>query len=75
MIKVKTKEEIPAYAWESFKAGNRGRIKQHLKSWSEYKKKQRTKLIDTTILIMDHIGVDSKKYFIILDGMKEKDNE
>ena len=72
MISVKTKEEIPDYAWQSFTAGNRGRIKQVLKSWSRYTKKQRTKLIDTTIDIMKHISVDSKKFTEILDGLEEE---
>lgn len=47
-------------------------IRGRLKSWADYTKKQRMKLLDTTINIMDHIGVDSKKYLEIIDGMEEK---
>lgn len=74
MVEVKTKDDIPQYAWDSFNSGNKGRIKQILKSWIQYSKKQRTNLIDMTKSVMDHIGVDSKKYFEILEGMEDESN-
>lgn len=75
MVSIKDRLLIPVYVTEDFMNGNKQRIKQILKSWSQYTHKQQHKLVDTLINIMDHIGVDSKKYFIILDGMKENNNE
>jgi hypothetical protein len=73
MVKVNSMNKIPGYVMKDFKDGNHLRIAQVLKSWSKYTKKERTNLLDTTINIMDHIGVDSKKYFEILEGMKTDD--
>jgi len=73
MVQAKTRVEIPEYAWESFTAGNKHRVEQVLKGWGQYTIQQRTHLIDMTIKIMDQCGCDSKKYFIILEGMAEND--
>ena len=74
MISVKYMEDVPDYVIKDFNLGNRQRVKQVLKSWSQYTKKQRTDLIETTLNLMKSIGVDSKKFTEILDGM-EKNNE
>ena len=74
MTRAKTKEEIPQYAWDDFNSGNKDRINQILKSWGQYSKKQRSHLIDMTKTVMDHIGVDSKKYFEIMEGMDDGNN-
>ena len=71
MVNVKTMEEVPDYVIKDFNAGNKQRVKQVLKSWSKYTKKQRTNLIETTLDIMKAIGVNSKKFYEILKGMEE----
>lgn len=70
MVRVKTWEEVPGYALDDYNAGNRNRIKAVLKSWGDYTKTERRKLLDNTINIMKHCGVDSKRFHEILDSME-----
>lgn len=49
-------------------------IRGRLKSWSDYSKKQRQKTMDNLIAEMDTVGVCSKKYFEIREGMELKEN-
>ncbi len=46
-------------------------IRGKLKSWGVYTKKQRTTLLQVTIDLMKSVGVDSKKFHEILDGMEK----
>ena len=71
IINVKKLEDIPLTVVTDFTSGNKKRVKKILKSWSKYTKKQRTDLIETTLCIMKLIGVDSKKFAEILEGMEE----
>jgi len=43
----------------------------HLKSWSDYSKKQRTECIDKLIAEMHQAGVQTKKFYEILQGLEE----
>ena len=71
MIKVKELSDVPEYVLDDFNAGNRLRIKAILKSWSLYTKKQRRLMLDAVIDIMKVVGVDSKKFHEILNGMNQ----
>ena len=69
MVKVKTYEEIPMYVLSDFNAGNRGRIKGALKSWTDYSLHQRKNCIDNVIRLIALSQCDDKKVQEILDGM------
>lgn len=71
MEKVKSLEEIPAYAMADFNSGNRGRVKGVLKSWADYTKPERTKAIQMIIDIIPMSGCDDKIVNKIIDGMEE----
>lgn len=73
IITVKKIDEIPHSVVKDFTSGNNKRIKKILKSWSQYTKKQRTDLIETTLNLMKSIKVDSKKFTEILDGMEKNE--
>ena len=47
-----------------------GRFGYRLKSWSDYTKKERMEAIDRLVAEMFQAGVDSKKFYEILDGMQ-----
>lgn len=63
----KTKEDIPAEIRRDpdFRKMARGR----LKSWADYTKKERRDTMDRLIAEMMHVGVKSKKFDEILEGM------
>ena len=63
MHEVKTKEEIPA-------GTPRTHIRGKLKSWGKYTKKERRETMDLLISTMIQVGVNSKKFNEILDGME-----
>jgi hypothetical protein len=44
-----------------------------LKSWRDYTKRERRNLIESLIAEMDMAGVQSKKYFEILEGIQKND--
>jgi hypothetical protein len=72
MVKVYDQYKIPKYAVDDFNSGNRGRVKAvDAISWKKYNKDQRMNLISNTISIMKTVGVDTKKFHEILDGIKE----
>jgi len=50
---------------------DRKRILGKLKSWADYTMKERRESIDRVIAEMQQAGVQSKKFFEILDGMKK----
>ena len=43
-----------------------------LKSWSDYSKKQRMETIDRLIATMIQVGINSRKFHEILDGLEER---
>jgi hypothetical protein len=47
-------------------------IRGKLKSWADYTKRQRIRCIDNLITEMDEVGVNTKKYHEIREGMEEK---
>jgi hypothetical protein len=46
-----------------------------LKSWAEYSKVQRTETIDRLIATMHQAGVQTKKFYEILEGMEKQKND
>jgi len=64
--KAKTLEEIP----DEIRKDNRF-ILGKLKSWSDYGKKERKQTIDNLISECNQVGLNSKKYSEILDGMNK----
>ncbi len=72
MVRISDIKELPDYVMEDFKGGNTGRIKGIPKSWSKYNKKQRTQLIDNLLNIMRSVGVDSKKFSEIQEGLEDE---
>ena len=75
MVKVEKLEEIPEYVIVNFNAGNKGRVKGVLKSWTAYSLRQRMKLITLLIHIITISGCDDKKVIEIIEGMEWKQNE
>jgi hypothetical protein len=69
MVKVKTMDEIPQYAVDDFNAGNKGRVKAVIKSWTDYTLKQRKKAIDQLFMLIFASGCDDKKVHEIMNGM------
>ena len=65
----KTYEEIPEAVRidPDLKKLVRGR----LKSWSDYSKRERTETIDRLIAEMEETGVQTKKFYEILEGMQD----
>jgi hypothetical protein len=52
-----------------------GRLDYRLKSWADYKKKERQMTIDNLICEMMQVGVDNPRFWEILNGMDSKDAE
>jgi hypothetical protein len=50
-------------------------IKGKLKSWADYTKKERKETIDRLISEMEQAGVQTKKFYEILTGMEQVNNE
>jgi hypothetical protein len=50
-------------------------IKGKLKSWADYTKKERKETIDRLISEMYQAGVQTRKFYEILDGMEQASNE
>jgi len=50
-------------------------ISWRIKSWSRYSKKERKEAIDRLIAEMETVGVQSKKFYEILQGMENKQEE
>ena len=50
-------------------------IRGKLKSWSDYTKKERMKTMDNLISEMHQVGVNTKKFMEILEGMEEKNEK
>lgn len=48
----------------------RNLIRGRLKSWSDYSKKERRESIDRLIAEMHEVGVQTKKFYSILEGME-----
>lgn len=46
-------------------------VRGRLKSWSDYTKRERTETIDRLIAEMEQAGVQTKKFYEILEGMTE----
>ena len=53
---------------------HRQMIRGKLKSWSDYTKKERMKTMDNLISEMHQVGVNTKKFMEILEGMEEKND-
>jgi len=68
---VKNIKEIPEYIRKD--PDIRLMIRGKLKSWADYTKKQRINCIDNLITEMDEVGVNTKKYQEIREGMEEKE--
>ncbi len=51
---------------------HRQTIRGKLKSWSDYTKKERMKTMDNLISEMHQVGVNTKKFMEILEGLEEK---
>jgi len=66
VVKVKTREEIPAEYNNSKYAMGR------LKSWADYTLKERRETMDRLISEMNQAGVNTPKYQEILSGMERK---
>ena len=66
IVKVKTREEIPAEYNNSKYAMGR------LKSWADYTLKERRETMDRLISEMNQAGVNTPKYQEILSGMERK---
>ena len=47
-------------------------IRWRIKSWKRYSKKERKEAIDRLIAEMHQVGVQTKKFYEILDGMEER---
>lgn len=62
MQTAKKREDIPDYVEERHIYGV-------LKSWSKYSKKERRETMDRLISEMIQVGVNSKKFYEILDGL------
>ena len=73
MQKVKTSDEVPQYAVDDFNAGNKGRVKAVLKSWTKYTKNQRKKAIDMLFMLIGLSGCDDKKVHEIMNGMTRQE--
>jgi len=72
LVEINDLKELPDYVLEDFQKGNKGRINaSEAISWKDYNKKDRIKLIDAIINIMKTIGVNSKSFLDILEGIKE----
>jgi hypothetical protein len=69
IYRVKTFSEIPEEIRED--PDMRKMIRGKLKSWGEYTKKERQETMDRLIDDMVSNGVQSKKFFEILEGMEE----
>jgi hypothetical protein len=63
--------DIPEYVWAKREFTVRG----NLKSWSKYTKKERREAIDSLIAEMLQVGVNTKHFHEILDGMEEGNRE
>jgi hypothetical protein len=50
-------------------------IKGKLKSWADYTKKERKETIDRLVSEMHQAGVQTKKFYEILDGMEQASNK
>ncbi len=73
MVKTDDLKSLPDYVIDDFQNGNRERIKaSHAVSWKLYNKSDRLKLIDNVINIMKSIGVDTQKFYDILEGIKDE---
>ncbi len=71
LVEIDDLNKVPDYVVDDFNKGNKGRINaSDAISWKYYDKKDRIELIDKTINIMKTIGVDSKKFYDVLDGIK-----
>jgi len=62
--KVKSLEQVPEGIPKSHIMGK-------LKSWADYTKKERRQAIDKLIAEMIQVGVNTKKFYEILDGMEK----
>lgn len=64
----KTQDDIPREIWDSpdrFKL-----VRGRLKSWADYTKKERRETMDRLISEMHQVGVQTKKFYEILEGME-----
>ena len=50
-------------------------VRYRVKSWTRYSKKERTETIDRVIAEMEQVGVQTKKFYEILEGMEERSLE
>lgn len=62
-------DEIPEYVRKDPRRAEL--IRGRLKSWSEYSKTERREAIDAVISTMHQAGVQSKKFYEILEGMEQ----
>ena len=63
-------EDIPEYIRKDVHM--KEMIRGRLKSWSDYTKKERMKTMDLLIAEMTEVGVNTKKFDDILEGMKDE---
>jgi hypothetical protein len=59
------REDIPSHVWEKRRFAVRG----NLKSWTKYTKRERMDALDKLIAEMHEVGVNTPKFFEILEGM------
>jgi hypothetical protein len=65
---VDTWQEVPEYIRDSPKM--KDYVRGRLKSWTDYTKKERRKTMDSLIVEMKMVGLNSKKFDQILEGMQ-----
>jgi hypothetical protein len=62
------REDIPAYVMNDPDKANY--VRGRLKSWADYSKEERRKTMDNLISEMHQVGVNTKHFYEILEGME-----
>jgi len=68
IIEAATKDDIPSRIWRD--PDRRRLVRGRLKSWGDYTKKERVRTIDLLISEMHQAGVNTPKFYEILEGME-----
>ena len=68
----KTYEEIPLSIRKNYRM--KSMIRGKLKSWADYTKRQRQKTMDNLISEMQQVGVNTKHFMEILEGMEDNND-
>jgi hypothetical protein len=72
LLKGKSRDRDEAVREAAIDKDGRPVVWMKLKSWADYTKKERTEAIDRLISTMHQAGVQSAKFYEILDGMQKQ---